>query len=416
MFKALISREYNLNNKSDRLDKIFIKNRIESLDLSSRHEFESCHTANVNCCDLDPNGQRYLLSAAGNGNIFIHDLHTPPSSSSSPRIFKVVSKIDATNEDRHYFSVGSIQWYPHDTGIFTSSGREKLLKLWDSNNLKVVTQFTFEECVNCHKMAGFKPIIAVGSDSDKIQLVDITSGSFSHKLTGHSQRVVLDLYWSASNNHHLYSAGKDGHIILWDIRRSKSCLLKFDKNNTRFNDKASPNPNGRAHDGVVNSILLLQDGLHLLSFGTDNNVRLWDSQSGKNLLCNYGMIANDSKVGLRMACCDRYAFVPNSENVTILDVFNGTQIKTLQGHFKQVNCCLFKSDQYELITGARDRNILLWDAFSHDDDDDGDADDDRKKRLKSVRNAPEVKRNIRDLNNDVGFNRFSEDNWSDVDE
>lgn len=31
----------------------------------------------------------------------------------------------------------TVQWYPHDTGMFTSSSFDKTLKIWDTNTLQV---------------------------------------------------------------------------------------------------------------------------------------------------------------------------------------------------------------------------------------------------------------------------------------
>ena len=31
----------------------------------------------------------------------------------------------------------TVQWYPHDTGMFTSSSFDKTLKVWDTNTLQV---------------------------------------------------------------------------------------------------------------------------------------------------------------------------------------------------------------------------------------------------------------------------------------
>ena len=39
-----------------------------------------------------------------------------------------------------------------------------------------------------------------------------------------------------------------------------------------------------AHSGHVNGLCFTSDGLYLLSFGTDNALRLWDSFSGQNTL------------------------------------------------------------------------------------------------------------------------------------
>lgn len=41
----------------------------------------------------------------------------------------------------HRYSVETVQWYPHDTGMFTSSSFDKTLKIWDTNTLQVRENF-----------------------------------------------------------------------------------------------------------------------------------------------------------------------------------------------------------------------------------------------------------------------------------
>ena len=41
------------------------------------------------------------------------------------------------NRGTHKHSVETVQWYPMDTGLFTSSGADQQLKIWDTNRLKV---------------------------------------------------------------------------------------------------------------------------------------------------------------------------------------------------------------------------------------------------------------------------------------
>ena len=39
-----------------------------------------------------------------------------------------------------------------------------------------------------------------------------------------------------------------------------------------------------AHGGSVNGVRFSPDSLHLVSFGTDDRLRLWDTATGKNTL------------------------------------------------------------------------------------------------------------------------------------
>uniref|UniRef100_A0A8D0G861 ERCC excision repair 8, CSA ubiquitin ligase complex subunit n=1 Tax=Sphenodon punctatus TaxID=8508 RepID=A0A8D0G861_SPHPU len=55
--------------------------------------------------------------------------------------------------DVHRFSVETVQWYPHDTGMFTSSSFNKTLKIWDTNTLQPADVFNFEATVYSHHMS-----------------------------------------------------------------------------------------------------------------------------------------------------------------------------------------------------------------------------------------------------------------------
>ena len=76
-----------------------------------------------------------LLSGLSDGTASIHDLMN--ITGNVKYTCKVVCKIDRKNRYRHNTSVQSVCWYPLDTGIFTTSGTDKLLKVWDTNNLVV---------------------------------------------------------------------------------------------------------------------------------------------------------------------------------------------------------------------------------------------------------------------------------------
>ena len=76
-----------------------------------------------------------LLSGGADGFIVIYDLfnfagevrYTCPS----------VGTIALNNKHRHKYTVETVLWYPLDTGLFTSSGTDRVLKVWDTNRLKV---------------------------------------------------------------------------------------------------------------------------------------------------------------------------------------------------------------------------------------------------------------------------------------
>ncbi|XP_065834594.1 DNA excision repair protein ERCC-8-like [Oscarella lobularis] len=371
--------------------------KTRSIDLSKTKDVQIYHTKGVLCLDLDPVDARYLLSGGADAAIAIYDTRNVRGE----KTFKaeVEYTIPGKRPPGHNYSVNSIQWYPHDTGMFISSSSDKSLKIWDANRLMVAEQFLFSGPVYCHHLSPVPSkscLIAVGSEETFVTLCDIKSGSQTHILRGHDDSVQ-SVCWSPRNEYFLLSGGCDNRILLWDIRKSKSCLASLDQYNGK---KASDNPSLGciAHNGGVNGLHFLPDGLHLLSYGTDHRIRLWDVYSFKNTLVNYGRVKNPGwkkHCQLAVSSCQNpgYVFVPSTTSIQVFDIHRGKKIKLLKGHFNAVNCCIFNSNKQELFSGSVDCNILVWDAKSADSD-----------------STPEKEENLHQPN------PFFGDTWSDDDE
>ena len=119
-----------------------------------------------------------------------------------------------------------------------------------------------------------------------------------------------------------------------------------------------------AHDGMVNSLHFTPDGLHLVTFAADNQVRLWNTATGKNVMVNYGLVFNTVKKAVQMTTAHSSSphvlFVPSNSNVEVFDLFKGIHLSTLNGHYNFVNCCVSHPDSQYLFSGGADRNILVW--------------------------------------------------------
>ncbi len=46
-----------------------------------------------------------------------------------------------------------VKWYPHDTGLFTTSSADHALRIWDTNQMAVVDKFPFKKIIYTHSMA-----------------------------------------------------------------------------------------------------------------------------------------------------------------------------------------------------------------------------------------------------------------------
>ena len=100
----------------------------------------SCYEWNVRIYSLD------LLVLGLLCSCHVSPPHTHTFSSSSS-----LSRRTSYQPISHAISV--VQWYPHDTGVFTSSSVDKTLRIWDTNQMMVVEKFSFSRLVYTHAMA-----------------------------------------------------------------------------------------------------------------------------------------------------------------------------------------------------------------------------------------------------------------------
>lgn len=111
-----------------------------------------------------------------------------------------------------------------------------------------------------------------------MKLVDLRSGSQIHELRCHT-KGVLTVKWSPLHEFQLASGSSDNKLLIWDVRASRSCLLSMDQHNGRNNHSSSNEVT--AHDGRVHGLSFTSDGLFLISVGSDNRIRVWNTETGK---------------------------------------------------------------------------------------------------------------------------------------
>jgi DNA excision repair protein ERCC-8 len=117
-----------------------------------------------------------------------------------------------------------------------------------------------------------------------------------------------------------------------------------------------------AHYGAVTGLKVTEDGMYLLSAGSDSRLRLWDVESGRNTLVNFETVRMQTSKPIQLATSQNpsLVFVPCMTTVKAFDMWSGTTSLTFCGHYESVNCCWFSSQDQELFTGGNDRQILVW--------------------------------------------------------
>ncbi|KAK9270016.1 hypothetical protein L1049_025589 [Liquidambar formosana] len=273
-------------------------------------------------------------------------------------------------------------------------------------------------------------LIATGTEDVQVRLCDIASGAFAHTLSGHRDGVMT-VEWSTSSEWVLMTGGCDGAIRFWDIRRAgcflvldqsqsqlgrRPPLLEHSTMNKASTSKSlsagqsslvkprapqrkSSHGNGvkqsvvsripsqakgavrqrlhpgmlssqdraTAHYGAVTGLKVSEDGMYLLSAGSDSRLRLWDVESGRNTLVNFETVRLQTSKGIQLAMNQDSAlvFVPCMTAVKAFDLWSGKTSMTFRGHYEYVNCCWFSlQDQDE---GSRKAQIPAQDEDNWSD-------------------------------------------------
>lgn len=336
--------------------------RSYNFTLSKLCDIENVHSSGVNSLEADNSGGRYLLSGCADGSIYVHDLY---NLTGSPHYTcKSICQISKDNHYAHKYSVECVQWYPFDTGLFTTSSMDKTLKIWDTNMMKPAEVLCFKGRISQHQMSKViskNSLIAVATTVNQVLLAEVKSGLCCQELRGHTSSVIT-CKWSPTDEYLLATGSCDNRINLWDIRCARSCIRSLDQHNGKGHSKNDSTKT--AHDGFVNGLCFTSNGLFLLSVGTDCCLRLWNVLTGQNQMINFGYVTNDSKKSIQLDVSANtqpiLAYVPSEGNIFVYETETGQKVNTLLGHYNSVNCCYYHPEKVELYSGGHDRNILAW--------------------------------------------------------
>jgi DNA excision repair protein ERCC-8 len=134
MLQLLSARQYGLDPPW-LLPRVYGSHRFSQLELSKEKELARAHTTAVNSMDLDCDG-RYLISGGGDvaGSVVVHDTSRRRGEAGT-HTCPVTDRTFGSYSDETSHAVSVVQWFPHDTGIFTTSSGDQYLKIWDTNEL-----------------------------------------------------------------------------------------------------------------------------------------------------------------------------------------------------------------------------------------------------------------------------------------
>ncbi|MCJ1400697.1 hypothetical protein MMC11_003905 [Xylographa trunciseda] len=303
------------------------------------------HPAGVNCLEIDVFEGRYLLSGGADASIHLWDLEEPENTSQSclHRPLGTVRKSSSS----HKFGITKLSFYPFDSDAFLSSSYDHYLKIYSTQTLEVSASFDLNSVVYSHAsspVAGHL-LVACATQHPAVRLVDLRSGASAHSLAGHSG-AVLSVAWSPHEANVLATAGSDGTVRLWDIRRSAGCLGLLDLEDSvgttgdnTLGRSLRPMDRRKAHVGACNGVAWTDEGDYLITTGHDERIRVWSTATGANALSHFGPTIKNANLSTLLpllppsylaASGKQKMFYPNEKEILMFDLLEGTLHKRLK--------------------------------------------------------------------------------------
>ena len=302
--------------------------------------FLRCLTASVlllmcSCAIQQPRQQGKFLSAPN---------HSAP---------KVVLQIDT---GAHTALVSKLAITPY--GRLVTSSTDKTIRVWNPKTgreeRKILGQIGFGPYGKVHTIAlspDGKLMVSGGnlsSDTEqewgRIRIYDFQSGELLQILKGH-ENVVNDLAFSPDGRW-LASGSHDDTVRLW--KRSGS----------RF----TAGPVLRDHERQVYAVRLFEEGgrLRVVSASNDKTVRLWDTESGRQLALG----RHEDRVKYLAVGRDWIASSGDDNTIRIWD-YSLRPLRTIHSETKPVGLAAHPDGQRLLVgAGSPPGNVNIWNVHS----------------------------------------------------
>jgi WD40 repeat protein len=292
----------------------------------------------TNCLALDRHEDRYLLGGTLTGGITLFDLQQSYWDKRRA-VTPLLEHVDLATS-----TVASLQWYPEDTGAFVAASMRGEVAIFDTNQFVKVATFQFSGNViyAARMRPGVQPLIAVALQDGSVRLCDPRTRDSTHVLKGHS-RAATRVEWSTfpGESYVLASAGMDGAVRVWDVRRAgglaEAVIHSFDWRGD-FRGAA------RVETGKLHTSLLKGGP-------TRDGTTTAGNSSGAN---SSAVVITDSQ--------RQYQFGRRSTAGGTSASTSGTDGQAARAHDAAITALHYTSCGRFIVTAGNDRQLRLWRA------------------------------------------------------
>jgi WD40 repeat protein/serine/threonine protein kinase len=313
------------------------------------------HFGTVHSVAFNPDGRR-LASASGSG-VGARGTFTP----GDIRVWDLMQVQEALALTGHTGMVHRVVFSPDGQRLATAAGGGRLggeVKVWDvrrGQEALALKGYTADIRSLAFSPDGKRLITAAARGPrlpDGVQVWDAERG---HPLRAFRARTGWSIWVVLSTTaKHLATTDQtgpgQGEIKLWDVERGQELLVL------------------KGHTDAIDRLAFSADGTRLASASSDQTVRVWNIQTGLELLRFKVWQVHDlafSLDGKRLAVAgpgDPRDPSSGPGEVKIWDLERGQELFTLRGHTHAVTCVAFSPDGQRLAAGANDHTVRIWEA------------------------------------------------------
>lgn len=250
---------------------------------------------------------------------------------------------------------------------------KRALELHDTNRHMSLSgsEFGDSRALTVVQYSASGDLLATGSLACTVKIWDSNANKCQGDLNGHVERVT-SVSWMPSclqdaRRNFVASTAADASCILWDASRAVMSADKMTNGSIITNDMDVCSTGAGpilqkfiGHQGVVSDCDIHPMGRHIGTAGHDYTWRLWDIETGSEILLQDGHVKECSSLSFQ--CDGSLVLTTDWAGVALLwDLRSGQCIHVFQGHVQKIVTSCFSPNGFQVATGSIDHMVRIWD-------------------------------------------------------